>query len=134
MLEFNLVEDTSQDKYLEYIELYNKGLTIKRISEELKISMGKCNTFYHHAVDDGLIKPRKTKKDKKTISKPKYYNYNPKCGYSVYSPINITGKQKSFGTYETEEEAKFIVEELKKVNWNSKCLRNIRLKAMELFP
>ena len=133
MVEFKFVEDKSEDKYLDYVELYNEGLSIKRISEELDVSIGKCNTFYHHAVHEELIKPRKAKTDKKTICKPKYYNYNPKCGYCVYSPL-INGKQKSFGTYKTEEEAKFIVEELKKVNWNSKYLNNIRLKAMELFP
>ena len=132
MVEFNIIEEKTDDKYIDYVELYNEGLTLKNICEKLSISMNNCNTFYHHAINEGLIEPRKTRK--KTRKKPKYYNYNIKGGYyAVYSPL-INGKQNNFGIYNTEEEAKFVVEELKKVNWNRKCLKNIRLKAMELFP
>lgn len=138
MLEFKIVEDKSEDKYHDYIDLYREGMTIRKIAEKLQISLNKCSTFYKHAVDDGLITPRKPEKQTKkqeTDNAPKYYHFNKKGGYwVVYSPLTKSRKQKHFGTYNSEEEAQYVVYELKKVNWNRKCLKNIQLKAMELFP
>jgi hypothetical protein len=60
---------------------------------------------------------------------PKYYIYNKEDGtYTVQK--NIKGKNIYFGRYETEDEAKMIVEELKKVNWNKNRLSQNILNKM----
>lgn len=52
---------------------------------------------------------------------PKYYTYNKKHNlYQVKKRIN--GKWEYFGYYKTEEEAKQVVSELKKVDWNVELL------------
>lgn len=133
MVKFRIVKDTSNEKYPEYVELYNKGVTVKEISEKLGVSEKKCYTFYRYALSDGLIEPRRTNKNKKTkIFKAKYYSYKAGLGYNVYSP-SANGKKTDFGYFQTEKEAKFIVEELKKVNWNKKYIDEIRLKAKDIF-
>ncbi len=134
MIEFNIVEDTSDDKYQEYIRLYNKGLKVREIGEKLDVSSGRLTTFYKHAIEEGLIQPRNNKGNNKPRFKPKYYNRNSNGFYTVYSPKRNNSKRSNFGTYPSEDEAKYVVEELKKVNWNRRCLRNIQLRAMELYP
>lgn len=134
MVEFNIIEDTSKDKYIEYIELYNAGLKVREIGEILNVSPGTLTTYYNHACDDDLIIPRKCNKSKKEkFLKPKYYCKNNKGLYKVYSPSIRNSKQYTFGCYTSEAEAKFVVEELKKVNWNRRCLKNIQIKAFEKF-
>lgn len=123
MVVFNMVEKDSQDKYLEYIRLYNKGVLLKEIEEKLDVSHNTLNTYYKYAYREGLIKPR--------ITKGKFYT-KVKNGYMVYHK-NRDGKQINYGVYETEEEAQFIVEELKKVGWSKKSLKNIQLKAYQKY-
>lgn len=123
MVVFNMVEKDSQDKYEEYIELYNKGVLLKEIEEKLDISHNTLNTYYKYACREGLIKPR--------ITTGKFYT-QVKNGYMVYHK-NKDGKQINYGVYETEEEAQFIVEELKKVRWSKNSLKNIQLKAYQKY-
>lgn len=133
-MEFNIIEDTSDDKYQEYVRLYNKGLKVREIGEKLDVSSGRLTTFYKHAVEEKLIQPRNNTEHTKPMFKPKYYNRKKNGCYTVYSPKRNNNKRSNFGTYPSEAEAKYVVEELKKVNWNRRCLRNIQLRAMELYP
>lgn len=63
---------------------------------------------------------------------PKYYSYDKK-GKNFRVLKSINKKQMNFGAYDTEEEAKLIVEELKKVNWDIRQLHEVKNKVKELM-
>ena len=134
MVKFNIIENASDDRYLKYVELYNDGLKVREIGEILDISPSTLTTYFNHARDDGLITPRKIPRKKSSIFlKPKYYCMIKNGFYKVYSPTINRSRQSNFGVYTSEAEAKYVVDELKKVNWNRRCLKNIQIKAAEIF-
>ena len=63
---------------------------------------------------------------KRVTGEPKYYHYNEKSGkWHVHKCIK--GLPKYFGRFNTEEEAQKVVEELKKHNWNTEEIPEIKI-------
>ncbi|MBR0059632.1 MAG: hypothetical protein IJP99_10670 [Methanobrevibacter sp.] len=59
----------------------------------------------------------------------KYIYYTEGRGHHVMR--NIKGKMVSYGYYLTEEDAQFVVDELKQFNWNKSYLKGIQRRMMK---
>lgn len=115
VVNFNLTEGEDNSKYEEFVKLYNDySVDVTKIKKKL----GNSNTyakFRKMALKNGDIKQRPFNLNHNTHFK--YYHFDKKMQkYRVHKVKN--GKYMSFGFYDTEEEAKCKVEELKKVNWD----------------
>lgn len=69
--------------------------------------------------------------NKTSTFNPKYY-YPRKKGNKIYYEVKktIKGESRCYGVYKSEEIAKAIIKELKKVNWNKKYLGEIKRKIL----
>lgn len=126
MVNVNIIENGYDypDK-MEVIRLYREGLSMKRISELLDVNVQKVRRMLHEAKDKGEVEIRPS-----YSVNPKNYWFNKHNGrYHVYKQIN--GKSRQFGTYSDEATAQRVVEELRKVNWDKDCLKDIK-KKLEL--
>lgn len=112
---FNVIEQDTQKKelkeYEDVIKLYNKGFSVKKIKESLGLTAYKYSKHVNEALDEGRIKSRQSLKN------PKYYYKTKNNKYCIQRRCSETKKMKSYGTYETEEQAKKKVAELIKNNW-----------------
>ena len=110
---FRIIEG-DYSKYDKFVEMYNN----RKISTEYikrKLGVAFYNKYRGEALREGDIEPRPL--SLKINNNFKYYHYDKvKKKYRVRKVKN--GKYMSFGFYDTEEEAKQRVEELKKINWN----------------
>ena len=110
---FRIIEG-DYSKYDKFVEMYNN----RKISTEYikrKLGVAFYNKYRGEALRNGDIEPRPL--SLKINNNFKYYHYDKvKKKYRVRKVKN--GKYMSFGFYDTEEEAKQRVEELKKINWN----------------
>lgn len=105
---------------MEVIRLYREGLSMKKIGELLDVNVGKVRRMLHEARDKGEVEIRPN-----CGVNPRNYWFNKHNGkYHVYKHIN--GKSRQFGTYSDEATAKKVVEELRKVNWDKDCLKDIK--------
>ena len=126
MVNVNIIENGYgyPDK-MEVIRLYREGLSMKRISELLDVNVQKVRRMLHEAKDKGEVEIRPS-----YGVNPRNYCFNKHNGrYHVYKHIN--GKFRQFGTYSDESTAQRVVEELRKVNWDKDCLKDIK-KKLEL--
>lgn len=95
----------------------------KELCNDLKISFPKSLTVSYARYMGGLSGKRKA-------AKSKYYSKHPYDGKFEVAK-HIHGKCRYCGRYETEEEAKAIVEEMKKVGWDMSQLDKIKSKILE---
>lgn len=111
-INFNIVEG-DYGRYDDFVRLYNnKKISVEYIQR--KIGTTCYNKYRKRALEEGVISPRIV--GVKINQDFKYYHFDKQRGkYRVHKVKN--GKYMSFGFYDTEEEAKQRVEELKKVNW-----------------
>ena len=109
---FRLIEG-DYSKYDTFVELYNnKKVSVEYIKRKVGTHIYK--KFRAEALENGDIIPRPS--GVKINQDFKYYHFDKQRGkYRVRRVIN--GKFLSFGFYDTENEAKQRVEELKKNNW-----------------
>lgn len=112
---FRIIDGDYYSKYDNFVKLYND---LNYSVFEIKKIIG--NNAYERcrkeALENGDIQPRLHSQSKKN-NNYKYYHYDKDMNkYRVRKVKN--GKYMSFGFYDTEEEAKQVVEKLKKVDWD----------------
>lgn len=145
MVNFKIVENPMPvylEKYEEFIELYNdKSITIREILKILGWSSKSFEMAKKNALAEGRIKLRRPctswSKVKKIKKPPKYYSYDKNAKkYAVKKSVynRDTGRvgYVYYGLYSSEDVAKLIVEELKKVDWDKSKLEDIKLSVGEL--
>ena len=93
------------------IRLYNKGLAVNKIKEILGLTSYKYSKHMNEALGEGRIKSRKS------LKSPKYYYKTKNNKFCIQRRCSETKRMKSYGTYETEEQAKKKVVELIKNGW-----------------
>ena len=103
----------------EFAELYNDYRnSAKMIRDHFGWSSGKYSRAKLLALDENLIEPGR--KPNHLYGVAKYHSYHKQSGrYHVYAPISA-GRFQVF--CETEEQAKELVEKLKKVDWDKRFL------------
>lgn len=121
MVNVRIIENVQEDpERLEVIRLYREGLSMKTIGKMFGGSESWARRILHEAKDNGELEIRPS-----SGVNPKNYCYNKNSGrYNVYKQFN--GKNYSFGTYSDETTAKKVVDELRKVNWDKDCLKDIK--------
>lgn len=111
MVNFKIIEnDYDDDKYGEWVELYNRGVPMLEMQKVLGINSYKYRKFRKQALSEGKVKDRKSQR------KPKYY-YRTRHGTFIVNKRNKRGQTVHYGTFKTEAEAEARVKELKKNNW-----------------
>lgn len=103
-----------------FVELYrDSSVSVTKIREELCLSPGKYKNYLERAIDDGLVEYRRRE----------FNNYHFSDGFfNVQKYLN--GRMVYFGRYATEEDARFVVSELKKCGWNKACLNEIKSRLL----
>lgn len=142
MKTFRVVENPTPryvEKYDEFIRLYNESdLTVSEIKLELDWTASVYNQAKEKALSENRLNVRNPNYKKRIYNsskpkKPKYYSKNTYGKYVVvkrfYKGDNQT-ENLYYGTYKYEWQARRIVEELKKVNWDVNCLEDIRKKVV----
>lgn len=132
-MNFKVVEgelDTYWDNYEKFIELYNENsIPVKKIKEDLELSPKKYMRYRERAIEENRLnfdtrQPIYTRKNNMgCYYKPKYYSKTKEGRFKVFKMLN--GKSVNYGTYSSEDEAKMVVGELKKLDWDKKQLGNI---------
>lgn len=120
-MNFNIIDGTDDTPYDDILTDYqNLELSVAEIRTKYGLSMGKWQSITRQWKQDGITlrgrqNQRKRKYTKNYIG-AKNYSYDKRQDtYRVYKKIN--GKNHYFGSYDTEEEAQYRVEYLKKNNW-----------------
>ena len=98
-----------------FVDLYKSDVSVNRIKDSLGLSPAKYKHYLERAVDDGLVALR--------VSSFNNYYYS-KGVYCVQKYLN--GRMVYFGSYKSEDDARFVVSELKKCGWDKDCLDSIR--------
>lgn len=121
MFNVRVIEKVQEDpEEREVVRLYREGLSMKKIGELLDGSETWVRRILHEARDNGKVEIRPS-----NGVNPKNYCYDKISGkYKVYKQIN--GKFCQFGTYSDETTAQRVVEELRKVDWDKDCLKEIK--------
>lgn len=121
-MKFNIVEDTRpryEEKYEEFIRLYNEGLLITEILKRLEWGKNTYSKARKKALADGLISDRS-----KRPEKPTYYHRNNK-GFNIERRVN----GEIIRTWcKTEEEAKSIVRYFNRNGWTKRNLEKYKEK------
>ena len=114
-------EGELQDRYNVFVDLYNNTkLKLYEIANHMDISLPLLNRLRKEAEKNGDIS---------RLPQRSEYDYFYKCndGSGKYVVLKkIDGKMIYFGRYGSEDEAKKIVEELKKVDWDKSQLKRIK--------
>ena len=113
--------------YQLFCKLYNEGIPTNDMQNQLGISKSKFWKFYHQAIENEEITPRKKRGVK---NQGKYYW--KKDGKYVVQKV-VDGEVRYFGTYPTEEMAKFAVKLCKLLDWREEYSWSIREKVREEF-
>ncbi len=120
-MNFKIIDGTDDTPYDDILTDYqNLELSVAEIRTKYNLSMGKWQSITREWKQDGITlrgrqNQRKRKYTKNYIG-AKNYSYDKRQDtYRVYKKIN--GKNHYFGSYDTEEEAQYRVEYLKKNNW-----------------
>ena len=113
---FNIVENDYSSKYDEFVKLYNDySVDVRTIKQKIG---GTYSKLRKEALDNGDIKQRPY-----NIKRTNYKHYHFDKNMQKFRVRKVkNGKYMSFGFYDTEEEAKQVVEELKKVDWDKRRL------------
>lgn len=114
---FKWVANNDDSLYPDFIEAYNKGLTIKQIEKSLGLSKNRQKTFYRHAREEGLLKLKKN-------PTPRYYYYS--TWHRRWVVKRKTKKSLISILCQSEQEAKRIVERLTLKNWSTREAEIIR--------
>ena len=146
MVTYRIIENAPpeyEEKYDEFVKLYNNHeITVEDIRKELGLNVKQYNLARRRALSEGLIKNRRTAAKDKKIGRPKL---KKKKKHKHYSHARSSGKfnvVKRFyknnevinvycGTYDLEEQAIMVAEEMNKVGWDKKYLNQIREKVFE---
>jgi len=110
---FNIVENDYSSKYDEFVELYNDySIDVQKIKQ--KIGSNSYLKLRKEALNKGDIKQRPY--NIKRVNH-KHYHFDKSMGKFRVRKVK-NGKYMSFGFYDTEREAKQVVERLKEVDWD----------------
>lgn len=119
---FNIIENPDppyMEKYEEFIELYNNSeVTISKICEKLKWNVKVYYNAKKRALSEGRI----------IDNPPKYYYF--RNGRYVVSKL-LNGKRVYFGAFKYEDDAKIIVEELGKNEWDKESIHQLKKELMK---
>ena len=127
MVNFKVVENVDRVTPLldDFIRLYNNPLvTCAEIREQLNISYKTYKRLFDKAISDGSIEYRRTNptpyKEKKP-REPRFWSYCTTANtYQVYH------HDQYYCSCRTREEAEWIVEELRKCDWDKSCVKEIQ--------
>ena len=126
MVTFNIVEGSSSDEFYPIYEKIKKdiknGSTPADCRKKYNITLSRWGRFQRALIKD------KIRPSRKEISKnAKYYTYNKIEGHWVVSKT-IDNRRVYFCSCVSEEQAKYVVKELKKCNWNKRKVKSILRK------
>lgn len=137
MTTFRIVEGGEykwHENFDEFVDLYNHSdLSVEDIRRSLDWNQRNLQQARVKARKEGLITPRRAKyprvrrNSKKYFTPPKYYSMDNSGKCAIRKTVN--GRLEYFGYY-SEDDAKKIVSELKKVNWDKNALEDIRKKVL----
>lgn len=129
MVTFNIVEGSSSDEFYPIYEKIKKdiknGLTPADCREKYNITLSRWGRFQRALIKDKIRPSRK-----EILKNAKYYTYNKKERHWVVSKT-IDNRRVHFCYCTSEEQAKYIVKELKKCNWNKRKVKSILKKMSE---
>lgn len=114
------------DQYEKFIELYNKGLTYRKIQEKLDICYSKCFRFFRKARDEGRITPRG--KGNPPREKHKVTNIHRTNPYQ--NKYNIKHSGVYYCTVRGYGNAEKIVERLKECDWDKSQVKEIKRSVL----
>ena len=122
-MNFQFIEDSFDKDLVNFVEEYNKR---ELYVYEIRAKYGWSEHLYlklrTEAVKQGLIKDVRYSCKK---NQPKNYYYHKSLG--LYCVIKNKNQERIYyGGYHTEEEAQFVIKELKKHNWDKSKLREIQ--------
>jgi len=142
---FRIVENPPPkylEKYDTFIDLYNNSpLNVKEIREKLDWSISVYNQAKEKGLKEGKIIERRTPltiknvkgRPKNTKNPPKYYSKTTDGKYVVVKRFykgKTVDKNVYCGIYDTENQAKQIVDEMKNVNWDKSYLNEIKKRVI----
>ena len=117
MMNFHIVENDNS-KYDEFVELYN-DYSIDTATIKQKIGSNSYLKLRKEALENGDIKQRPS--NIKRNQNHKFYHFDKNRGKYRVRKVRH-GKYMCFGFYDTENEAKQVVEQLKAVDWDKSRL------------
>lgn len=119
-MNFNIIDGHDNIDYESVLRDYqNLDLTVREIKEKHGISDGRWQTITKHWKEAGIpLRGRMNRKKHRYIATPfasKNYTKTTSGRYRVYKKIK--GVNYNFGVFDSEEEARAKVEELRQNNW-----------------
>lgn len=131
-MNFNIIEngESAWDKTREITQLYNQGVKVADIREELGISSTSFNKIIKQLKQEGKIKPRRRpyKKKAKKKKEPKYYYRS-----SNRPGFNIIKDHKYYGYARTAKEAELFVYLMAKYDWDYEKRHIVKQKIKEVL-
>jgi transcriptional regulator with XRE-family HTH domain len=97
-------------------------LTQRKVANKLMISTGRVNRI----IKEIMVENPDLKTVHGGFKERKYYVKN-KDKFTVFKSIN--NKNRYFGSYDSEDEAKKVVSKLKETNWDERKLESIKLEV-----
>ena len=121
-------DDDYLEKVPEFVEEYNRNyLTIPKLCEKLDLSTTEYRKLRKHCIEEDLITLRRRQNKKKNTT-PKNYTTAIR-GRHIYWRVYKNGVH--YCNCKTEKEAKEIVEQLKKCNWDINRINTIKESVCE---
>ena len=144
MINCRVIENATPEyvkKYEEFVKLYNNpDIRVADIREQLGLNIKQYTLARKQALSEGLIKDRISVSKNKKVGRPKlkkkkhkHYSHSRSGKFNVVKRFCEKGEEVNVycGTYDSEEQAMMVAEEMDKVGWDKKYLNKIREKVFE---